>query len=96
MIQRRLDFENTFIKKNIGLTVAEIKLKGIFESCHQTALHKIRIALNVLKLYAHYNSYEFSIKGEIKEFGGRTTLGYSEDVSGEKTYFRQWKGHAPF
>lgn len=84
-----------FIKKNIGSTVAEIKLKGIFESSHQTAFHQIRLTLNVLKLFAQYDSDEYAIKGEIKESIERITLGYSEDESGDKNYFRLWQRTGP-
>jgi hypothetical protein len=95
-IEKSIDNEcDYFIKKNVGFTIAEIKLKGLFQSSYQTALQKIRMSINILKLYAHSSFHVFGIQGEVDKPSQRITLGYSQNENSEKMYFRNWMRFGP-
>ena len=66
-----------------GVTCAEVKVRGVIDSAQQTVLHKIRLALSILKLYSYYNddSYKryFGIVGEVIRHTDRVIIRYPED-----------------
>jgi hypothetical protein len=59
--------------------VAITKVKGVFESAKQLALSKIRLAINVIKLYSYLEDDYFGIKGEIISQSSRILIGYNNN-----------------
>lgn len=69
---------------NIGKTCAEVRIGGAIDKAHESALEKIRMALNVQRLYTYPNEFNFykkyfGIVGEVIPSIVRSTVRYQED-----------------
>lgn len=71
-------------KSNSKRVCAEVKVKGLLDKSQEIALKKVRIALNILRLYTYPKSDDslrryFGIVGEVIPGDVRYILGFTED-----------------
>lgn len=78
------DIKKHCCEPNIGKICAEVRIGGAIDKAHESALEKIRMALNVLRLYTYPNEFDFNKKyfgivGEVIPSIVRSTIRYQED-----------------
>ncbi|MCK9151550.1 HEPN domain-containing protein [Methanobacterium alcaliphilum] len=75
---------NHYINPNIDKIFAEVKVRGVKKYARENGMNQIRMAINVLRLYAHSNQ-NFGIRGEITPRFYRKSFEFTADY--EKKVF---------
>lgn len=72
-------FYKYYIKPNLNHIYVKASGRGVKTTAYNFVLYKIRLAINIIKLFVHPSSFQFGIVGELPRPEYRTVFYYDED-----------------